>query len=126
MKRSRRYNGRVVSLDNVRCRCSVHPTSSELRESRRGAALTLSETIRPRRVSRKRVGEDEREDLSLLLTEFVEYRRARRPFWDMDVTDREVWRSDFRDEHVADHACLSHDRSHTTPSFCLSLKSPRT
>jgi hypothetical protein len=91
----------VIPIDNARCRCSVHPTSSELKESWRGAALILSETIRPRRVSRKRVGEDERDDLDdLLLTEFVEYRRVRRPLWDMDVTDSEpkmVRRSDHRD-----------------------------
>ena len=76
----------MVSFDNARCRCSVHPTSSELRESRRAVELILSEATRPRRVSRKRVGEDEREDFDLLLTVLVEYRRVRRPLWDMDVT----------------------------------------
>lgn len=88
-KRSWRYSGWVVSPDSARCRCSVHPASSELKESRRAVALILSETMRPRRVSRKRVGEDEREDLDLLLTEFVEYRRVRRPLWGMDVADSE-------------------------------------
>lgn len=114
MKRSRRYNGQTVSFDNARCRCSIHPTSSELNEPRRAAALILSETIRPRRVSRKRVGEDERDDLGLLLTEFVEYRRVRRPFWDMGVTDSEVWRSDHRDEQLSDRSQISHDRSRSS------------
>ena len=58
--------------------------------------MILSETIRPRKVSRRIVGEDEPEDLDLLLTEFVEYRRVRRPLWGMDVADSEpeVWLSD--------------------------------
>ena len=125
MKRSRRYNGREVSLNTVRCCCSVHPTSSELRESRRAAALTLSETIRPRRASRKRVGEDERDDLGLLLTEFVEYRRVRRPFWDMNVTNSEAWRSDHRDRALTDQSELSHDHSHTVPPLSTDSRKTR-
>lgn len=78
----------MTSFDNARWRCSAQPTSSELRESRRATELEsiLSETIRPRRVSLKRVGEDDRELLDLLLTEVVEYRRVRRPLCDMGVT----------------------------------------
>jgi len=115
----------VVSFGNVRCRSSFHPTSSELRESRRAAELILSETIRPRRVSRKRVGEDEREDFDLVLTELVEYRRVRRPLWDMGVTDSEpeVPRSDHRDGHSSDQPKISHDHSHISP--LLSLKSKK-
>ena len=88
-KRSLRYNGRVVSFDNARLRCSAQPTSSELRESRPEAEVILSEAILPRRVSRKRVGEDGRDDFDLLLTELVEYRRVRRPLCDMSVTRSE-------------------------------------
>jgi len=35
------------------------------------------------------VGEDGREDFDLLLTELVEYRRVRRPLWDMGLTNSE-------------------------------------
>lgn len=89
----------MVSSDDACRRCSDHPTSSELRESRWVAELILSEAIRPRRVSCKRVGEDERDDFDLLLTELVEYRRVRRPLWDICVTNSEsvVPRSNHRD-----------------------------
>ena len=88
-KRSGKYNGLSVSLDIAPCRCSAHPASSELEESRRATVLILSEAIRPRRVSRGRLGEDKGEDFDLLLKELVEYRRARRPLWDMGVSNSE-------------------------------------
>lgn len=103
-KRSGKYNGLVVSLDIAPCRCSAHPASSELEESRRATVLILSEAIRPRRVSRKGVGEDKGEDFDLLLKELVEYRRARRPLWDMGVSNSEpeVLRSDHRNRRPTD------------------------